>query len=313
MVQRCWALAGRWWRRSGALGIAVAVAATPAAWFVVTIGGGGNSKPGFGWLATAALVTVLFCITGVVVAGLTAVVRVAARNRGVRVPAVTSVLLVLVQAAVMVVLDRLAPFRPGLLSVLLYSGSAMLIADGVVVTGRRVRVACAVAVAGVLALAVPVRLLQQAVGAWEWTHLGGVPSRAWLQVINLPGMSQQPYQWEAGTRTLTAYFDDPADEGYVVETVIPGRNVPPGKWSWAHLGSDTTSCTLQRAGLWQCTDPGTVSAAYVLRSGPVTIILIGTLQEGLPDAIRSAHPASNAELWSRSGLAPRTVVGCLLL
>jgi hypothetical protein len=52
-----------------------------------------------------------------------------------------------------------------------------------------------------------VRLLQQAVGGWEWTQPGGVPSRAWLQVIDVPGMPQEPYQWDARSRVLAAYFD----------------------------------------------------------------------------------------------------------
>jgi hypothetical protein len=317
-LPRLRALAGHWWRRSGALGAAVAVAATPAAGLVITLVppfGGTELGPGSSWLGTAVILAMLLAVPVAIIAGLTAVVRVTARNRGVRAPGVTAVVLVVMQTVAMVALDRLAPFRPGLLSALLYSAPAMLIAHGVV-AGRRARVASTVVALGVFALAVPVCLLQQAVGAWEWTHMGGVPSRTWLQVVNVPGMQQSPYQWDARTQTLTADFNLPAPGMYggPVETVVPVQNLTPTIWKTAEEYPDTFSCRQQRPGLWACVDTRAAgTAGYVLRSGPVMTVLIGPTGDGLLDAIRAAHPASDSELWSRGGLAPRTVIGWLLL
>jgi hypothetical protein len=313
MLRRFWALTGRWWRRSG--GLAVAIAATPAAWAVVAaVAGLSTSQFNVrGWVGIV-VPAVLLCVVVGILTGLIGAVRTAARKRGVTAPGAVATVLVLVQAAVMVLLDHLVPFRLGLVSVLLHYAPAVLMAHGAMAGIRRVYIACAVTAAVVIALAVG--LLQQAAGGWEWTHMGGVPSRTWLQVISLPRMTQEPYQWDARSRTLTADFNQ-SDGIYgdgALRMVIPDQSAPPTIWT-SEQGHPNTSCrTWKRPGSWECVDPGVSGVAgYVLRSGPVMIILSGFAWEGLPDAILAAHPASNAELWSRSGLMPRTVIGWLLL
>jgi hypothetical protein len=316
------AFAGRWWRQAGTLAAAVGVAATPAAcavvWAVPALNGGHQ--------ADGLLTGVGVVLTVIAVAALVVVVKVVARHRGVRVPGAVAVVLVAVQAAAMVLLDRLAPFRPGLLSVLLYGAPAVLLAGGVLAMTRPARVACAALAAGVFALAVPVRVLQQAVMAWEWTHAAGVPSRAWLQVINVPGMPQEPYQWDARSRALTAYFDmwiDPLYQWADVETVTSDRSAPPATLTWADgdsTGPHPVRCARQEPGLWQCapadgTAGDTPGVGFVLRSAGVTITLTGSPYDraDLLRSIRAAHPASDAELQSRTGLTPRSLAGWLLL
>jgi hypothetical protein len=61
----------------------------------------------------------------------------------------------------------------------------------------------------VTAVAVPVRIVQQAIMAQSWPWGNDAPPRAYAQVISLPGATQEPYQWDAGTGTLTAMFDTP--------------------------------------------------------------------------------------------------------
>jgi hypothetical protein len=120
------ASAGRWWHQAGLLAAAVWVAATPAAcgvlWFVPVLSG---SRQEDGMLTSVGGV-----LAAVAVVALAVVVRVVARHRGVRLPGATAALMVAVQAAAMVGLERIAPFRPGLLSVLLYGAPASRPARG---------------------------------------------------------------------------------------------------------------------------------------------------------------------------------------
>jgi hypothetical protein len=181
----------------------------------------------------------------------------------------------------------------------------------------------AVLAAAVFGLAVPVGLLQQAVGAWEWTHAAGVPSRAWLQVINIPGKHQEPYDWDARSRILGGYWDtgtDPAYAGAAVEAVASDRSDMFTALAWAEddnvLSRGNTHCRRQGPGLWQCvttaTDPE--ETAFVRRSGGVMIILTGDDSASvLLRSIQAAHPATNPELWSRTVLAPLSPLGWLLL
>jgi hypothetical protein len=263
-------------------------------------------------------------LAAVAVAALAVVVMVVARRRGVRLPGAAAALMVAVQAAAMVLLDRIAPFRPGLLSVLLYGAPAVLRAGGVLARTRRGRAAYAAVTAGVLALAVPVQLLQQAVMAWEWTSVAGVPSRAWLEAVDVPGMPREPYQWDARSRALTAYFDiwiDPLYQWGDVETVTSDRGTPPAVLTWAYgdgAGPRPARCARLGPGLWRCVpaDRGDSDAVgFVRRSAGVMITLTGSADDraSLLRAIRAAHPASDAELQSRTALAPRSLAGWLLL
>jgi len=46
----------------------------------------------------------------------------------------------------------------------------------------------------------------------------GIPSRAYLQVITIPGMTQEPYAREGNQ--VTAYFDAPLDPSDFLSTDI---------------------------------------------------------------------------------------------
>jgi len=262
--------AGRWWRRSGALALTVLIAAVPVAGAIADLEPVVNGSR----QADGLLIGVLVALTVLVVAGLALVVRQVARRRGVRTPGAVAAVLVIAQAATMVLLGVVAPFRPGLVSSLLYAAPAVLLARAALGGGRRSYAWWAAAVAGVVAVAVPAGLLQRALGVWEWTQPGGVPSRAWPQVIDLPGMPQEPYQWDERSGVLTAYFDawiDPSYQWGAIETVISDRSAPPAILTWADGdGADqlAATCTRQRPGLWQCTtqnDQGAVG--FVRQSG----------------------------------------------
>jgi hypothetical protein len=295
------------------------VAAVPAAAvlvrFVSALSGGGHVD----WLFTVIAVVLTVLAVGVPAV----VVSRVARHHGVRVPAAAAMVLVAGQAAAMAGLDRLAPFRPGLLSVLLYGAPAVLLAGGALARTWRAHAVRAVLAAAVFGLAVPVGLLQQAVGAWEWTHAAGVPSRVWLQVINIPGEHQEPYDWDARSRILGGYWDTGTDPAYAwaaVEAVTSDRSDMITALAWAEddnvLTPGNTHCRRQGAGLWQCVTTATYpeETAFVRRSGGVMIILTGDDSASvLLRSIQAAHPATNPELWSRTVLAPLSPLGWLLL
>jgi hypothetical protein len=242
---------------------------------------------------------------------------------GVRVPGPSVAGLAGVQAAAMAGLDRLAPFRPGLLSVLLYGAAAVPLAVSVLARTWRAYAASAVLAAAISGLAVLVGLWQQAVGAWEWTHAAGVPSRAWLQVINIPGKHQEPYDWDGRSQILGGYWDtgtDPGDSWAAVEAVTSSRSDMFTALAWAEGGNPdpgNTRCTRQGADLWQCANTASYpeeETAFVRRSDGVMIILTGDDSPSLLlRSIRAAHPATDAELRSRTALAPLSPLGWLLL
>ena len=109
--------AGRWWWRSGALALAVMVAAVPAA----SVFAGFEPVINGSQQADGLLTDLTVAVTVLLVAALALVVRRVARRRGVRAPAVVAAVLVFAQAATMVLLGAVAPFRPGLVSFLLYA------------------------------------------------------------------------------------------------------------------------------------------------------------------------------------------------
>src|ERR1700758_3802913 len=122
------------------LGAGLLAATVPAAavfvWFVSAVGGDRH-------------VDVLFTVLAVgwtmLTVGVPAVVisRVA-RRHGVRISVVAATVLVVAQAAGMTGLDHLAPFRMGLLSMLLYGAPAVLMAGGALAATRRGRAECVV-------------------------------------------------------------------------------------------------------------------------------------------------------------------------
>ncbi len=238
-----------------------------------------------------------------------------ASDYGIWLPWPTAVLLVALQAGVTVILNFAAPFRPGLLSVLLYWAPAMLLATGVLRATRAALLTAGGLVVAVVAVAVPVRLLQQAVSAEEWVRVNGIPSRAYAQVINVPGSTQNQFQWDSRTGTLSADFVYPGwlQQGWGgTETVTrasnpcqPGLDAP--AWT-GYFESGPVSCIADGQGLWLLTR-GQELTGYALRSGDLTITVTtdGTNASSLPADLLAHHQATDAELWSLTSPYPRSV------
>jgi hypothetical protein len=217
-----------------------------------------------------------------------------------------------------VVLDRLAPFRFGLLSVALYAAPAAV----AVVVIRRIRkismtrdrrrtLGKALAVlAGLLVLAVPFGYLQRAVAPVTWMTESGIPSRAYLQVITVPGMTQESYVQEGDQ--VTAYFDEPlgpSDFWGAIERVSSGNADPCATLYYPDGDSQdalAAKCAEIRPALWMLTASNGSSVGFVRRADGVTITLTGSAGDkaALRYAIMAAHRASDAELWPRIGAAP---------
>jgi hypothetical protein len=217
-----------------------------------------------------------------------------------------------------VVLDRLAPFRFGLLSVALYAAPVAV----AVVAARRIRkismtrdrrrtLGKALAIlAGLLVLAVPFGYLQRAVAPVAWMAEAGIPSRAYLQVITIPGMTQESYARE-GDR-VTAYFDEPlGPSGFwgAIERVSSGNADPCATLYYPDGDSQdalAAKCAQIGPGLWMLTTSNGSSAGFVRRADGVTITLTGSVGDkaALRHAIMAAHRAGDAELWPRIGAAP---------
>ncbi|MGV9246482.1 hypothetical protein [Streptomyces sp. NPDC003710] len=237
----------------------------------------------------------------------------------------------LADMGVMLLLTVVLPFRWGLLSCLMYCLPALFVACATIL---RSRASVQAAVAGLLlvyVLAIPVRELQQHVAAKEWLRATGIPSRAMAQVVTLPGMTQEPYTWDG--KTLTAMFDlpmGPSQAWMGAERVTSGYVDPCGPLlEGAGDASETESppCAQDRPGLWfRGTSDDVVG--YVLQRDGVTISLTGGVwpragesdveyaakrRAALRQVILAAHPATDAELWSREGSTKPTLVGLLLL
>jgi hypothetical protein len=262
-------------------------------------------------LVVAMLVTLLFA-------------RGAARRCGFWRPWLTTSLLVAVQAAVTVMMSIAAPFRPGLLSVLLYWAPAMCLAAAVLRGTRAALYSAAGLMAALVAVAFPVHLLQQAVVAGQWQSETGVPSRAYVQVVSLPGTWQYPYQWDSRTHTLSAYFISPGgyqDAWAATETVTAKGGNPcatgltePTEWLDAPV-TEPASCIPVGPGQWERVDGMNGLTAFVLREGGLTITLtaVNTTIPVLESAVLAHHPAGNAALWSRTSPHPQTVAEWTLL
>jgi len=307
-----------WWRAAG-LSASVAVAAVPLAMLIRVLwtlpGGWSSDSFGIGagivLLACALLVTLPFA-WGV------------ARGCGLWRPWLTASLLVAVQAAVTVMVSIAAPFRPGLLSVLLNWAPAMCLAVAVL-RGTRAALCTAGGLMAVLVgMAFPVHLLQQDIVVGRWQSETGVPSLAYVQVVNLPGLSQYPYQWDSRTHTLTAYFISLGvlQDGWgATETVTTdGGNPCATGLTEPTVGiespvTEPASCIPVGMGEWERVDGMNGLTAYVLRSGGLTITLTAanTNLQVLESSVLAHHPASNADLWSRTSPYPQTVAEWFLL
>jgi hypothetical protein len=307
------------WCRAAGLSASIVAAAVPLAVLIRVLATfpGGWSRNSFG-----VGVGIIVLVAGMLVT--VPVAWAAARRRGIWRPRLTAMLLVAIQAAVIVMLSIAAPFRPGLLSVLLYWAPAMGMAVAVL---RGTRVALSAAgglVVAVVSMAVPVHLLQQAIVAREWLWGNGVPSRAYVQVISLPDSTQQSYQWDRQTSTLTAYFiyapPGALQEGWVAtETVSRGGNpcetglVEPAEWVETPGVDPVSISTEVNPGQWVCsTDDGLTG--YVLRLGGLTITLVTSgmnSSTGVESAFLAHHPASDAELWSLTDQYPQSLAECI--
>jgi hypothetical protein len=216
-----------------------------------------------------------------------------------------------------VVLDWLAPFRLGLLSVALYAAPVAL----VVVAARRARAIPVVrdrrralgkplaVLAALLVLAIPFGILQRAVAPVAWMAETGIPSRAYLQVITIPGMTQEPYVREGDQ--VTAYFDQSmgflqGSDWAAIERVKSG-NADPCATLYYPAGDAqdalTATCTQIGPGLWRQTTHDGSSVGFVRQANGVTITLTGSSSDkaALQHAIMTAHRAGDVELWPRIG------------
>lgn len=222
-----------------------------------------------------------------------------------------------------VVLDQLAPFRFGLLSAALYAAPIAV----AVVAARRMRkismthdrrrtLGKALAIlAGLLVLAAPFGYLQRAIAPVAWMAGSGIPSRAYLQVITVPGMTQESYVREGDQ--VTVYFDEPLDPSdfwspdfwAAIERVSSGNADPCATLYYPDGDSqdpEAARCAEIGPELWMLTTNNGSSVGFVRRTDGMTITLTGWDRDkaALRHAIMAAHRADDAELWSRIGAAP---------
>ncbi|WP_159011618.1 hypothetical protein [Streptomyces sp. NRRL F-5123] len=248
------------------------------------------------------------------------------RHRDLR-PVLVPVLLA--NTAATLLLALLLPFRWGALSCLLYCLPALCVGRGVLLRSRAAVLGALCGLLAVYALAWPVREMQQHVAAREWLKANGIPSRALAQVVVLPGTAQDPYRWDG--KRLTAMFTVPVGGSAAwvgAETVTPGRADPCGPLLTGEgdaVGEVTPPCAADGPGLWfRGTEQEPVG--YVLQRDGVTVALTGGMtpagsagraaalhRAALRREITAAHPATDAELWSRGRSGPSTAAARLLL
>ena len=226
-----------------------------------------------------------------------------------------------------VALDQLAPIRFGLLSAAMYAAPAAVAVTAVrrartipAARDRRRTLGQALAtMAGLLVLAVPLGYLQRAVASAAWMAESGIPSRAYLQVITIPGMWQEPYVREGDQ--VTGYFDTPIgplDLWGAIEAVRgPSANPCATLYYPAGDGQSAYAARCARAGpgLWMLTTRNGSSACFARRAGGVTITLAGYAVDkaALRHAIMAAHQAGDTELWPRTGLPGTAPVNFIFL
>lgn len=236
-----------------------------------------------------------------------------------------------VDAAAMFGLAQLLPFRWGVLSCLMYATPALLVSAAVLLRSRRAMATAVIGFAVLLALAVPVRTLQQHIAAREWARTTGVPSRTVAQVVDFPGMYQDRYVWDG--KTLTAMFNFPiglSDAWLAAETVRPGYADPCGPLLTAEgdaSGTATPPCVREAPGLWY-RGSADDAVGYVLQRSGMTLTVTGgvwyrTNRSATADAaadraalrhiVLGARTATDHDLWTRSRPAHTTLLSALLL
>ncbi|WP_034260927.1 hypothetical protein [Actinospica robiniae] len=228
--------------------------------------------------------------------------------------------MVVVDAAAMWALSAVLPFRFGLLSCLYYCLPGVLLACLAAPRSKgRLLIFGVILVTGV-ALALPVRALQNGIAAQLWLSDSGVSVRAQAQVVVLPGLVQEPYTIDSGT--LIAQFDtveDGLSQWAAVETVTAKKTDPCAPVLVAEGDADGTeslSCTQVSPGLWLRGSQLEQGIGYVLERDGVTITVTAGMNldtNALRQAVLAAHPASDAELWPREDSTRYSLMGLLLL
>lgn len=255
------------------------------------------------------------------VAGMLLLTRTALRSNGLTRPVAVVLAAAGVQFAALLALTRIAPFRVGLLSLLLYCAPALLAAMTAAARSHRARFGYATAGICIAATLGPLARFQQHTAAAQWITTYKIDARV-LQVVDLPGTKQEPYQVDPATRQLTAIYQAPIGGAFGfsawigVETVTPGASDPCGPLQVAiGDGIDTETppyCVQAGPSLWQRGDATGVDG-YVLYRDGTTITLTGPDDSPLLlAALEAARRATDADLWSRTAPEPSSLQAWLL-
>ncbi|MFG2846756.1 hypothetical protein ACGF12_26820 [Kitasatospora sp. NPDC048296] len=227
-------------------------------------------------------------------------------------------------------LALLLPFRPGLLSVLVFALPSFALAGAVVLRSRTALLAAVGTLLGVFVLAFPLRAMQREVGVQDLLRGAGIPSRSLMRPVLSPDVLVTGISWD-GHRAVFVLSDqaDLANNGGLsdgfdkaaVETVSPGYSDPCGRPMLSADGENLTTspftpCRPEPGGLWS-----DGANRYVLQRDGLTITLatiggeLSTLDGGreVRQAILATHPATESELRSLEGWFPSSWLGCLLL
>ncbi|MER7773177.1 hypothetical protein [Kitasatospora sp. NPDC096140] len=227
-------------------------------------------------------------------------------------------------------LALLLPFRPGLLSVLVFALPSFALAGAVVLRSRTALPAAVGTLLGVFVLAFPLRAMQQEAGVQDLLRGAGVPSRSLMQPVLLADVVVTGTSWD-GHRAVFVLSDqaDLANTGGIsdgfdkaaVATVSFGYGDPCGRPVLSAVGENLTTspftpCLPEAGGLWS-----DGANRFVLQRDGFTITLatdggeLDTLSGGgaVRRAVLAAHPATESELRSLEGWFPSSWLGCLVL
>lgn len=215
---------------------------------------------------------------------------------------------------------HLAPFRFGLLSLVLYPAPTVAL-----IAGLRPRRTTALLTGAALALVLPaatgssIGLVQRHVAADQWVQAQAIPDRTMLQVIDLPSLRQQPYLFDPSTGQLTMLFGIPGALTDTIwtaaETVTEGEN-PCGPVTIAQ--GDATNqetplgCEPLGNGLWRLALPSD-QTGYARIAGRMTVAVTGVSDTDAQSALLAAHQADDEDLWTRIDPGPVSLLDLLLL
>ncbi|MFH9353872.1 hypothetical protein [Kitasatospora sp. NPDC017646] len=227
-------------------------------------------------------------------------------------------------------LALLLPFRPGLLSALVFALPSFALAGAVVLRSRTALLAAVGTLLGVSVLAFPLRAMQREVGVQDLMRGAGIPSRSLLRPVLSADVQVTGISGD-GHRAVFVLSDqaDLANTGGIgdgfdkaaVETVSPGYSDPCGHSLLSADGENLTTgpfspCLPEPGGLWS-----DGANRYVLQRDGLTITLaaaggeLSTLNGGgeVRQAVLATHPATEPELRPLEGWFPSSWPGFLLL